>query len=82
MGYVTDTEFVRELSESIRKILQDSREAKAVERAKVCLRLNLQLRFLTVERFTVTRKLELLAEVEAATTKQDIKDVVVKLREL
>lgn len=69
MGHVTNMEFVRELSENLRKILQESREAKAVKRAKVYLRLNLRFRFLTDEQFTVTRKLELLAEIEAATTK-------------
>lgn len=67
---------------AVNGIIRESREAKAVELAKVYLQLNLRFRFLTDAQFTVTRQLKLLAEVDSATTKQDIKDIIAKLSEI
>lgn len=72
-------------SESIRKVLQEWREAKAVKIAKLQLESNLLERLIWVGEGNdeIYRKVgDLRAEIFAATTKEDIKELVIKMNKI
>ena len=72
-------------SESIRKVLQEWREAKAVKIAKLQLESNLLERLVWAGEgnYEIYRKVgDLRAEIFAATTKEDIKELVKKMNKV
>ena len=75
---------ISELSESIRKILEDRREAKAVEQAKPKLFDYLRLVGMIgrTDRVRFRTILSLMVETHAATKKKDIHNILEKAREL
>lgn len=78
-------ELIKGTSESIRKILQDRREAQAVNMAKLrfkCLIRQLEA-FLEEDDAENITKLQMLEiEVDAATTKKDVSELLKRLSEI
>jgi hypothetical protein len=76
---------IKDALESIRKILQDMREAEAVTHAKLSFRgliLRLQIFLKEDDEDTLTKLNMLEIELAAATTKEDISKLVKKLSDI